>query len=212
MEKLLSARRVVATHSVEIFERLSVLILFGWLCQRIIYSLETSDTWYPLLLLASEALVVVFMLIRRSTQNISHHPWDWSLAFGAMLLPMLVMPFEATPLMTPGFCAWLLFIGFLLQLYAKLSLNRSFGVVAANRGVVAAGPYRWVRHPMYAAYFISHIGFLLLYPSFWNLAVYLTSAGIQIMRLLAEERLLSESAEYRDLMQRVPYRLVPGIF
>ena len=55
--------------------------------------------------------------------------------------------------------------GFVLQLSAKLTLRRSFGVVAANRGVKASGPYRLVRHPMYAGYALTHVGFLLAGPN-----------------------------------------------
>ena len=36
--------------------------------------------------------------------------------------------------------------------------------------------------------------------------------GLQVGRVLAEERLLREDAAYRLLMQRTPYRLVPGVF
>ena len=34
----------------------------------------------------------------------------------------------------------------------KVVLGRSFGLVPANRGIVARGPYLLVRHPIYAGY------------------------------------------------------------
>lgn len=54
---------------------------------------------------------------------------------------------------------------------AKLCLWRSFGLVAAHRGLKAGGLYAVVRHPMYAGYVISHVGYLLVAPSWWNLAI-----------------------------------------
>ena len=102
--------------------------------------------------------------------------------------------------------------GFALQLSAKLTLRRSFGVVAANRGVKASGPYRLVRHPMYAGYALTHIGFLLAGPSLWNLALYGTVLTIAVRRIVAEERVLREDPAYRALAAKVRYRLLPGLF
>lgn len=65
---------------------------------------------------------------------------------------------------------------------------------------------------MYAGYMLGHAGFLLMNPSAWNLAVYLVSDAIQIPRLLAEERLLSEDPAYRAYRSVVRWRLVPGVF
>ena len=38
-------------------------------------------------------------------------------------------------------------IGLYVQISGKLILGRSFGLIAANRGIKVAGPYRIVRHP-----------------------------------------------------------------
>jgi len=65
---------------------------------------------------------------------------------------------------------------------------------------------------MYAGYFLTQIGFLLANPSLWNLSVYLVAFAIQVLRLLAEERLLNEDAAYRDFASLVPYRLLPKVF
>ena len=55
-------------------------------------------------------------------------------------------------------------IGLYVQISAKVILGRSFGLIAANRGIKVAGPYRIVRHPIYAGYTIIHVGFLLALP------------------------------------------------
>lgn len=99
-----------------------------------------------------------------------------------------------------------------MQISAKIILERSFGIVAVNRGVKIAGPYRFVRNPMYAGYIINHVGFLLAFPSLWNVALYSTELVIQITRLLREETLLNKDQTYRDYASQVRYRLVSMVF
>jgi protein-S-isoprenylcysteine O-methyltransferase Ste14 len=65
---------------------------------------------------------------------------------------------------------------------------------------------------MYAGYLISHLAFLALNPTPWNLLVYALCYAVQIPRLLAEERLLSADPDYRAYQTQVHYRLVPGVF
>jgi protein-S-isoprenylcysteine O-methyltransferase Ste14 len=102
--------------------------------------------------------------------------------------------------------------GLLIQISAKIVLWRSFGIVAAVREIKVSGPYRFVRHPMYAGYTIVHVGFLLAFPSLWNLAVYASALLVQIARLLREEQLLNRDQHYREFASRVRYRLLPGVF
>jgi protein-S-isoprenylcysteine O-methyltransferase Ste14 len=78
--------------------------------------------------------------------------------------------------------------------------------------VRAGGLYRLVRHPMYAGYMLTHIGFLLVAPSLWNAAIYAAAWALLIARIYAEEQMLSQDAAYQALKTRVRYRLVPGVF
>ena len=66
----------------------------------------------------------------------------------------------------------------------------SFGIVPANRGVVARGPYTFVRHPIYAGYLLTHAAFLMAYPRPWNVLILLTADAALIGRALMEERVL----------------------
>jgi protein-S-isoprenylcysteine O-methyltransferase Ste14 len=102
--------------------------------------------------------------------------------------------------------------GVVIQVYAKLSLRRSFGLLPANRGVVVFGPYRVVRHPMYLGYFVTDIGFLLANFGPRNVLIVLTQWTIQVVRITREERLLSKDDTYRQYMSRVRYRLISGLF
>ncbi|WP_116138619.1 methyltransferase family protein [Trinickia diaoshuihuensis] len=102
--------------------------------------------------------------------------------------------------------------GIAWQLFAKISLSRSFGVLPANRGVVSHGAYRVVRHPMYLGYFVTDIGFLLSNFSLFNLSVHVAQLALQMGRIVREERILETDMAYRCYRKAVRYRLIPLIF
>lgn len=199
-------------------ERLLVAGIYGFLVARIVMALKPQEGLASLLvglpLLLSEGLVVVFVLLRRPAIETSRRPLDWLLASGATCAPLLVV-YPASqptlPMILVGTSVWL--VGLIVQVHAKLIMRWSIGCVPAHRGLVQAGPYQFVRHPMYAGYMLSHMGFLVMNPTFWNLSCYLLSDGVlQIPRILAEERLLSRDPRYRDYRDLVRYRLFPGLF
>ncbi|MGF6964921.1 protein-S-isoprenylcysteine O-methyltransferase Ste14 [Paraburkholderia sp. WC7.3g] len=103
-------------------------------------------------------------------------------------------------------------LGVVIQVYAKCSLRRSFGLLPANRGVIVFGPYRVVRHPMYLGYIVTDAGFLLANFGGWNVLVIFILWTLQIGRIMQEERLLAKDDTYRKYKSRVRYRLVFGLF
>jgi len=97
-------------------------------------------------------------------------------------------------------------------LHAKLTLGRSLGCVPAHRGLRLQGPYRFVRHPMYTGYLLTHLAILSLNPSLWNLGVYCVCYFLVVPRILMEERLLSADPSYCDYQAKVLFRMIPGVF
>jgi protein-S-isoprenylcysteine O-methyltransferase Ste14 len=85
--------------------------------------------------------------------------------------------------------------------------------VAPGQQVVAIGPYRVVRHPMYAGTLLMGIGTPLLLGSCWALLFLPAGWGLLALRILAEERFLaSELAGYRAYMDETRARLIPGVW
>lgn len=191
-------------------EQVLLLGLYCGLVYRVWPAHLSSADWPRWLLLVSEGLAVLLILIRRPAASISRSTRDWIVALAATGLPLLVTR-GGTPFQ-PSLGGLLMLIGLAMHLGALLSLRRSFGVVAANRGLRADGLYTLLRHPMYAGYMVTNVGFLLAFPSWWNLAIYLTDWTLQVSRILAEERVLTDDPDYRRYMARVPYRLFPGVF
>jgi protein-S-isoprenylcysteine O-methyltransferase Ste14 len=101
-------------------------------------------------------------------------------------------------------------VGGLLVLAATLRLGRSFGIVAANRGIQTGGLYRVVRHPIYAAYVLAFGGFVLAHPTLINAEILVGWLMVQILRVCAEERLLMQDTHYATYAAQVRYRLIPG--
>lgn len=194
----------------DLIEQVVVAILYGMLVIRLWPSDSSGSHWLPLLILPSEGLVVLLLLIRRRTEHISVSLWDWFVAAAGTFLVLSIDKGAAPVAGLSG--PFLMIFGLVLHIGAKLSLWRSFGLVAANRGVRSGGLYQLVRHPMYAGYILSHMGYLMTAPSLWNLGVYLCAWSFLVARIYAEERILSQDELYRGYKEAVRYRLMPGVF
>jgi len=188
-------------------ERFTLAGLLGVLACRLVPHL--ADRPMNALYLVAEAVVVLMVVFRVATNQVSVRPADWLIGFGGTFLPLLVGPGHGA-----GFAHGrvLMAIGLAISVGAQLSLRRSFGVVAANRGVKTAGVYAAVRHPMYVGYFFTQTGFLLTNPGVWNAAVFAVWVGCQLYRVHAEERVLSTDPAYIAFKNRVRYRLLPFIY
>lgn len=162
-----------------------------------------------ILLVVSETLTAGFYLVRRPPQSISVNPADWLLALGGTFVPLMFRPADSV-LFAPA--SYLMAVGVLIQILGLLSLNRSFALVAARRAVKTDYMYRWVRHPIYASYVITFSSYLLVNANAFNVIVYAVWLPCMLGRIFREEAHLSEDTGYRDYMQRVRYRLIPGVF
>ena len=187
-------------------------VVFATLWALLAWRIALSDNPFGPLVVLSEGAIAFFLIIRRPARGLSLRPADWVVATMATVAPLMVAP-SAAPL--PGM-AWpgtlLVTAGMSFQIWAKFVLRRSFGIAPANRGIKVHGPYRLLRHPMYAGYLVTHVGVLLLMPSSWNVTVYAVAWAAQLLRLRAEERLLGADPAYADYAAHVRWRLVPGLY
>lgn len=191
-------------------EQIAALIVYCFLVQRIWPDNFQFDALAPIMLLISEGAVILFLLIRRPTENISTRPIDWMAATAGTFLVLMVG--NGGEPVAGEFAVLLIFYGMVVHIFAKFSLRRSFGLVAANRGVRRGGMYAFIRHPMYSGYMLTHVGFMLYAPSLWNMIIYGAVWGLLIARIIFEERVLMEDETYRDYATKVRFRLAPFVY
>jgi protein-S-isoprenylcysteine O-methyltransferase Ste14 len=79
--------------------------------------------------------------------------------------------------------------------------------------VIATGPYRFVRHPMYGGVIVMSLGWPLLLGSWWAMVPTLFMDAVIVARTCLEDHALHDELEgYRDYASRTPRRLLPGIW
>ena len=159
-----------------------------------------------------QTLVALAYLIRRPARVVSRRVDDWLLAFAGTFVGVLFRPDGRHP----GWGIWsgtaLQLIGVAIVVTCILTLGRSFGFAAADRGVVTRGPYAIVRHPMYTSYLLLQSGYLLQSLSVRNAVILALGTCFNGGRALAEERLLANNSEYLAYRRRVARRIIPGVW
>jgi protein-S-isoprenylcysteine O-methyltransferase Ste14 len=164
------------------------------------------------LYLVDQTLILLFLITRRVATEISLKPKDYLIAVAGTLSPLIATPSTGHNIFPESGCVFLMLIGIFIHLSAKLTLRRSFGIIPADRGIKASGPYLFVRHPMYLGYILVHISFILSGPNLWNCALFVITWGFYILRIEAEERLLTQNDHYLAFQNMTHFRLIPGIY
>ena len=196
----------------DVFARFASGVLFVLLSMNLVQDFLATRRITGLLLLVSEALVVVFTIFRRRALVVDRSAAARAVTFVSLIGPPLLRAGDEAPLFADAMTAAVSTVGLLLVIAAKMVLGRSFGLVPANRGIVCSGLYRFVRHPIYLGYLLTHIGFVAANPADWNLCILAAADVALMMRAVREERTLAQDPEYRDYLQRVRWRVVPGVF
>ncbi len=137
---------------------------------------------------------------------------------------LVLMPLDAVRFHWSQVPAWVQAAGALLLLISFYLYMLTFREnaylspavrVQRERGqkVVSTGPYRHVRHPMYATTIVLVAGTTLLLGSWYGLLPGAVLIGAVAVRAVQEERTLqAELAAYDEYMKRVRYRLIPYVW
>jgi protein-S-isoprenylcysteine O-methyltransferase Ste14 len=155
------------------------------------------------LLLVFQAGLAAFRLVFRA-QPAAQAVWPvQALAWLSACLPLVM----ETPL--SNWLALASLPGLLLNLWALAALGAAFSIAPADRGLVRRGPYRLLRHPMYAGALLSLLPAVLGCPSARNLMVFGLFLASLVWRIRHEERLLGGYACYAETVR---WRLLPGVW
>ena len=172
----------------------------------------TATDWIYVL---QHFIVLVIALTRRAPKV-----RDYSIASSVAVGVAYVYPYAQVIYLrwSPGYVAWpaaglaLVTLAASLSLVSLLTIGRLFGVRPALRGLVTSGPYRFVRHPIYLSYVLADIGYNLQEWNSVTLLLVLVGWVSLVYRIYAEERVLSQHAEWPAYVGLVPYRLFPGLW
>lgn len=196
----------------DMISRAAIVSLFTLLAVRLGFDFLETGRLTGLLLLASEALVVVLTVFRRPPAIVDRSLRARVLTTISLLGPMVMMPGAIAALAPEPVTVAISAAGLMVVVGGKLSLGRSFGLMPANRGVVCTGLYSVVRHPIYMGYLITHVAFLAANPTVWNVAALVTADIALMARAVCEEATLARDPQYREYLTRVRWRVVPGLF
>jgi protein-S-isoprenylcysteine O-methyltransferase Ste14 len=108
--------------------------------------------------------------------------------------------------------AAIVLIGDALIIYTLCNLGRSFSIVPQARRLVTTGPYRFVRHPLYATEGFALLGILLQHVWWAAVPFLVVQAGLQWRRMAYEEALLRAMFPDYSAYARRTARLIPGVW
>lgn len=124
----------------------------------------------------------------------SSMPFDW-VYLGAVVYAVSLFP-----------PVWAIAVNPYLETGVRLQKDR-------GQFAITAGPYRFVRHPMYVGVIINQFATPLVLGSMWTFAPSLAIAVLFIVRTALEDRtLLNELPGYREFAEVTRYRLLPGVW
>jgi protein-S-isoprenylcysteine O-methyltransferase Ste14 len=130
------------------------------------------------------------------------------LVVGAFPNPVLLTP----PAVVRGISATLALGAFALGVYGLLYLRRSLSIIPEARRLVTGGPYRLIRHPLYAAEILAAFALVLARPGLWATLTLVPFIAVQMLRARFEEGLLSRIfPEYKPYAARTR-RLIPMVW
>ena len=170
------------------------------------------------------------IMVERAGMGKAHNTKPWDKILGPLMAISLSFPLVIVAGLdhrygwTPLFPTWLnvlglvlIVLGYVFSVWALIE-NRFFSTsmyIQTDRGhsVCNSGPYRIVRHPGYAGIIFALPGIVLALGSLWTLIPVVIAIIIAVIRTELEDRTLQEELKgYKEYVQQVRYRLIPGIY
>ncbi len=104
-------------------------------------------------------------------------------------------------------------LGLTLLVLRQNSYSGSTVEVREGQQVISTGLYAHVRHPMYTGALIMCVGVPLALASWWGLLALALTSPVLAWRIFDEEQMLRRDLPgYSEYLDRVHYRLVPGVW
>lgn len=198
--------------AVELVSRAIAVAALGLFAARAVRALSASLDPFIVLVAIDHTLNVLFLTLARPPRDVDRRIHVVAITVAVTVYAAFVRLEGGEALLPRAPLLAMLFAGLLFEIAAKLALGRSFGLVPANRGLVRRGPYRLVRHPIYAGYLVLQASFVLSRWTPYNAAIYALLIVLVVVRIVLEERVLSRDPGWTEYATRTRYRLVPLVW
>jgi methyltransferase len=190
--------------------------------------MELSVKLYLLLLFAVAVLRILELRISRKHQQemVGHGAskvvdprFRWMVAVHVLVIggSALEVIFLHRPFIPPlaAICFVVFLAANIVRWWVIRTLGEHWNVQVMNStklGVITTGPFRYVRHPNYAAVFVEMLVLPLIHTA-WITAIAgsIAHAVVLSQRLATEEKVLFSDEHYRAAMSAKP-RFLPGLF
>jgi protein-S-isoprenylcysteine O-methyltransferase Ste14 len=176
--------------------------------------LQTSTTLMTSLVMFAFYVVVIVAYLRRGRATATTcSAVARVLAVVATCLPLVVPLLGSSRTGVSGNVAatMTIIVGTAWSVWALKTLGRNISVFAQARGLVTAGPYTWVRHPVYVGEIVATFGIALRSGTAAVFGLWLLLVLLQVYRAVTEERLLAGALPGYDAYLGRTARFVPGV-
>jgi len=188
-------------------------LLCCFFAYRRILLLTSSFSYFELGHLIFNLMLAFLFITRTKASVVSMNPFHWIVALATSFSGFFFIKAEMTPQEWQIAVTQILTIGALvLEVPAVLTLGRSFGFLPALRCVKTNSIYKVLRHPMYLGCILVRLTYCIRNPIGPNFMLFAVVVLLYGLRTKHEEEMLSHDVTYIEYMQRVRYRLCPGIF
>ena len=160
--------------------------------------------WWALPLFLHAMFSIFLLVIHRKPGRLSPFLQRVT-AWASALMPMAIQINGVIPLAN----RLVSMAGVGVAIWTLVVLGKSFDVSPADRGLVNRGPYKLVRHPMYASELFSVLAMVIVDLSLRNMLITLALIITLILRIRWEEKIISG---YQAYSYQVRSRLLPGVW